>query len=329
MQVQEFQVSTSWGLLTRTGATKQVLANSLTPIMVLAKSTKDKWKPVGSATPGDSSSSLLVWHELVGTSQVKLPVSRWIWQGTNQSLLDFHSAHVYWRLVRKDSPRAREPLPPSWQRPLNKQERVLKLLWHSPGVSPKLAALGWRLAQRALPNTDRWVGLLEIFDYAYCQKCEGEPRNTSEHSLYSCSSAKPVWQKVGNWISSHQEHGALPITEEMAMLGIRSRGNRAVPYRKEQWWPILWLATLFEWWKSWSGEVYGGKTPGSQEAILCRIWERWVVAGMAMAWRTPRRFANQESGSRLERMTKRWLLTCPWARPHHGSGSQSQGMSPS
>lgn len=227
--------------------------------------------------------------------------------------------------MKQDSPRAREPLPPSWQLPLGKQACVLKLLWQSPGVAPKLAALGWRLAQRALPNADRWVGLLEIFDQAFCSSCSGAPKNTSEHTLFECQPANQVWSKVGSWISDKYPQNSNSVTMETTLLGIRG-GNKAVPYRKEQRWLILWLCTLFELWKNWSGAVYGGKDASRQEVLLCRIWERWTVAGMVLAWRSPRRFVAQEwqQIGAYDVAEKRWTIQCPWVRPHHGSGSISQ-----
>lgn len=81
------------------------------------------------------------------------------------------------------------------------------------------------------------------------------------------------------------------------------------------------MAVLFELWKSWSAEVYGGRSRRTKEAVLYAVWERWVVSGQTLEARKPSRFkekAWQQIGL-LGNTKGSWRVSCPWVRPHHGS----------
>lgn len=130
------------------------------------------------------------------------------------------------------------------------------------------------MLQRALPNADRWTGFLEIFDLAQCNRCPDQPRNKSEHILFHCSAARPVWNTIDRWLEAQEPAGSPRIDQEAALLGIRSVGPLGVVFKERQWWPVLWLATLFEIWKGWTGYAYGGKPQPHLDVTLCAIWER-------------------------------------------------------
>lgn len=267
------------------------------------------------------------WLELRPLSRSTFLADRWCWSGGDRLLHNYNTAQLDWSLIQSDIWDGRDPLPPSWQLEASKHKDILKQVWYSPGVAPKTAAVGWRMMQRALPNADRWTGFLDVFDHATCDCCVDRPRNKSEHMLFHCQRAKPVWKTVDGWLARQEPAGLARINQEAALLGVQSRGSNCVPFRKKQWWPVLWLAVLFELWKSWAGAVYGGKSHSSQSAILCAIWERWIVSGSALALRASRRFEAKQWSELgvFDAGTKRWLIKCPWVRPHHGSEPPSPG----
>lgn len=111
------------------------------------------------------------------------------------------------------------------------------------------------------------------------------------------------------------------MDEAVALHGVDGDSESGTLFRRRLWWPVLWLATLFELWKAWSGKVYGGKACRSKEAILCSIWEHWVVAGWALEQGRPRVFKDEQwvaIGTRGQQKFE-WRMDCPWVQPHLGS----------
>lgn len=251
----------------------------LTPIKLLVKSVKSKWI-TWEEVAGDAAqeSRRMVWAGKKAMSQAEFLPDAWKWpsrvglNGEGPSLLNFHSAWAYYELVRQCKQSERLPFASSWELHEARQHCSLNLMWFAPGVAPKTAVVAWRMAQRALPNADRRSGILELFEQDTCDHCEGQPRLKSEHLLFRCVKAKEVWDVVDTWLASHKEAGKRRIDEAAVLHGVDAGGPTDAPFRTEQWWAVLWTATLFEIWKSWSGCVYGVREVKTKEAMLCTIW---------------------------------------------------------
>lgn len=188
----------------------------------------------------------LVWHEQKATSQLLLDPAAWRWnavdgtRGMGPSLLNFSAPWAYKVLVRQVKIPNRNPFSASWELPVASQLESLRLMWRSPGVAPKAAAVAWRVTQRALPNDDRWTGLLELFDYDTCHACSAQAKITSEHLFFECSKASGIWCTINQWVSSHTTGPARHIDRVAALHGLDSGSSRPRPFRQEQWWPVLW-----------------------------------------------------------------------------------------
>lgn len=50
----------------------------------------------------------------------------------------------------------------------------------------------------------------------------------------------------------------------------------------KQWWFIFWANTVFYLWIYWTSMVYGGKSLGDFNNILCKIWDVLIVDGQVL-----------------------------------------------
>lgn len=290
-QVRAYQVLSAEGLLAPSYMLCDKETKSLHPIIVVTRVNKCKWAVMETETSGQKDDPRpRAWVGRCCSAKEPLLLGRWCWSSNGHILLNYHTAQLYWFSTKFAKHPGREPIPPSWQLGIGQQKIILRQLWNSPGVTPKTAALGWRMLQRALPNADRWTGFFQIFEADTCSMCEDRPKNKSEHILYQCKEAKPIWDAIDQWVEQHKPVGGRRLNEEAALLGVSSDGPGCKPFRDKQWWPVLWLSVLFELWKGWAGAVYGGKAQPCRDAVLCAIWERWTIAGSALALRGGRRF---------------------------------------
>lgn len=106
------------------------------------------------------------------------------------------------------------------------------------------------------------------------------PKQTSQHILYECRTAKHIWSLILVWLRRVEEKPALQLTCEATLFGVVPSTGDLVS--KQQWWPPLRTAAVYEIWKNWNAEVYGGQAEVSAEAMLCRIWDRVITAGAAI-----------------------------------------------
>lgn len=269
--------------------------SQLALISVFSKGPKTKWlsRSESSAAPDDSNRPF-VWAGLYASSQLAVAPEDWYWpaksphqQGSGPSLLNMCSAWTYRELIRRVKITNRGRFALSWMLSEAQQAGSLKIMWRSAGVAPKTAALAWRTSKRALPNADPRTGFLKLFEVDSCPTCAGNPRRNSEHIFYGCESAQAVWRTIDTWIAGHESRGGRRIDAPATLHGIDGSSADGRPFRELQWWAMLWTATIFELWKSWSGHVHSGKEPRprGREALLCAIWERWVISSWALEQR--------------------------------------------
>lgn len=210
------------GLLQSTGRIKE-LTSHLTPITMLQNVPKAQWELADSIGQDSLKDNPLAWHERVPTSLTNLQVSRWRWvkdpadPPSSRTLLNEHSSQMYWSRVRRDRPLDRGLPAPSWELTPRAQTLFLKMLWEPYGVLPQTAAVAWQLAQKALPNANRWTGFLQIFDHDVCQIFPGAARNSSSHIFYECQQAQEVWTRINVW-HGQQEGTTLPDIDKNAAL---------------------------------------------------------------------------------------------------------------
>lgn len=121
---------------------------------------------------------ILRWFRGVPRRQLEIVPEQWRWparsgRGENgNTLLNIHSPSVYHALVQKAKITDKGFFSPSSTLPAAQQEGSLKLIWCLDDVAPKTSALAWRITQRALPNADRWTGLLDMFELSTCHRIE-------------------------------------------------------------------------------------------------------------------------------------------------------------
>lgn len=178
------------------------------PIVVLARAEKNKWKTeIEQSLQPTEHLHTLRWFRGVPRRQLEIVPEQWRWparsgRGENgNTLLNIHSPSVYHALVQKAKITDKGFFSPSSTLPAAQQEGSLKLIWCLDDVAPKTSALAWRITQRALPNADRWTGLLDMFELSTCHLCQAQPKMTSEHIFSNCKQALDIWDPVADWIS--------------------------------------------------------------------------------------------------------------------------------
>lgn len=204
---------------------------------------------------------------------------------------------------------------PSWQVSSQVRRRFFERLWSSPGVQPKVAAILWKLSQKALPNFDRWNGLLELFDKGTYNCCNSNSEHSSSHIFFECEFPKQVWECFFVWFN--RQHGALHwLLREHDLVLFGSVDPDGRPPSKKQWWMVAWSGIIFELWKAWTQCIYGEEEDVGVGAILGRAWARTTLSGAALKQKRVKKFKRQdwEGAGFLLPGSDRWQPCAAWAQ---------------
>lgn len=156
-----------------------------------------------------------------------------------------------------------------WRLSLAAQKEVLRFLWLSPGLLPKVRATLWRMLQSALPNADRYDMHLALLNKEFCSVCSGNQRQKSNHIFFECEYAQVIWKILECWIQAKLPMGGICIGSRTALTGLRH--NAGVPLVKEQWWAILWSSTLFQLWVGWTASTFGNQQIEDFNAFFSKL----------------------------------------------------------
>lgn len=173
------------------------------------------------------------------------------------SLLEFKTVHIYKLLLAHNHSKKWQPLALQWHFPIALQKAILKLIWQSQGILPKVKAMFWRMYQAALPNADRFDVHLVQLNKQFCSLCPGQLPQKSNHIFFDCVFSQVIWKKLEWWLRQRFPMVALRLTSRVVFTGMKQSSN--VPLFKEQWWPIVWSSTLFKLWVGWTSQIYGSE----------------------------------------------------------------------
>lgn len=167
------------------------------PFLVLQSAGSGRWclmgEPPAQVRRAVVDQEIFVCHGLEQEAQVKLHLVVWRWplvlptdESRTVSLFNCKTKILYKLLLRASKPTGRQLLASRWQLDANAQGGVVKLVWHSRGIQPKVRFMLWRRHQAALPNGDRYDVHLIPCGLAFCQLCPRSHRQLSTHIFVHC-----------------------------------------------------------------------------------------------------------------------------------------------
>lgn len=196
------------------------------------------------------------------------------------SLFNFKTVQIYKLLIQKQKKKGREMFVPRWRLPVDVQKMVIKFLWESRGIRPKVKYNIWVGFQAALPNGDRTDKHLADRGHQFCSFCPGQEKQKTEHIDFLCDLARFIWTALDRWLNRLFPGRGLSISQEVALFRINV--SRKQKFLNKQWWPILWASTLYVLWTHWTSVVYGSKSAKDPNKLFCLIWDAVITDGQAL-----------------------------------------------
>lgn len=181
---------------------------------------------------------------------------------------------------------------PSWVVSSQVQRSFFDRLWSSPGVAPKVSAVLWKLSQKDLPNSDRWNGLLELFDKGVCTRCNVGSVHSNAHLFAECPFVQQVWRGFLTWYNRLGLGRLQENSCELLLFGVVNAEGAAPT--TQQWWMVAWSAIIFEIWKAWTQSVYGEEADSSVGEILGHAWAKTVLSGAALQQKRRQKFKRKD-----------------------------------